>query len=106
MQQEQARKRPRHAFPEQLRRDRMKMGLTQVSAAAKMGVSYSSIQKWESGRAVPDEDQRRILCDFFSWEGLYIVVDSGPTDTRPGSSVLPDWAMEIAADGLALAQAS
>lgn len=92
-------------FPEQLRRDRKKAGLTQEALAVKLRVSHAIIQRWERGVTIPNDEMRRRLCEFFEWPGIYIAVDSGERDTARLLSQ-PQSASGLALDDLALAAVS
>lgn len=49
------------SFPVQIKALRETRGWTQEDLANKMGVSQQSVQKWESGRAVPRESRQQAL---------------------------------------------
>lgn len=44
-----------------IKRLRSKLGLTQEQFAAKVGVTFSTVNRWENGRSVPQPLARRIL---------------------------------------------
>lgn len=48
-----------------IRRYRDGLGLTQAELASKLGLTYSSVSQWESGRAVPRTPVIRQLADLF-----------------------------------------
>ncbi|MCI2169944.1 helix-turn-helix transcriptional regulator [Schleiferilactobacillus perolens] len=52
-------------FPEQLRDQRRKAGLSQEEVAEKVGVTRQTVSKWETGQAVPELLKGKILADLF-----------------------------------------
>ena len=44
----------RMSFPEEIKRIRQRSFLTQQDFADKIGVSFSTVNRWESGRAKPN----------------------------------------------------
>ena len=48
-----------------IRRYRDRLGLTQAELASKLGLTYSSVSQWESGRAVQRTPVIRQLADLF-----------------------------------------
>lgn len=47
--------------PDRVRRLRERLGLTQVEFAAKLGVSFASVNRWENERFVPSNIVRPLL---------------------------------------------
>ena len=52
-------------FPERLRTLRRRKGLSQQALGERLGVSQTSIYKWESGQAEPDMETLREIAAFF-----------------------------------------
>jgi len=46
-------KKDRAALAEKIRRLRLRLGLTQEQFATKVGVTFSTVNRWESGRTQP-----------------------------------------------------
>lgn len=40
-------------LPRKIRRLRTNLGLTQEQSAARVGVSFSTVNRWESGKSIP-----------------------------------------------------
>ena len=49
-----------------IRAHRDELGLTQAELADKLGLTYSSVSQWESGRATPRTPILRQLADLFN----------------------------------------
>ncbi len=50
-----------------IRELRAKLGLTQEQFAAKVGVTFSTVNRWESGRSNPSPLARRRISELVEW---------------------------------------
>jgi len=50
-----------------IRELRAKLGLTQEQFAAKVGVTFSTVNRWESGRSTPSPLARRRINELIEW---------------------------------------
>lgn len=50
---------------ERLARFRVKAGLSMVEAAKRIGVSVSTIKKWETGEASPKRSRKAKVCEVY-----------------------------------------
>ena len=64
---------------EQLRLLRKEQRLSQESAAARIGIGFSTYRRYESGERVPDADVLVRIADFYSVSADYLL---GRTDER------------------------
>lgn len=54
----------------ELRRNRLDKGLSLTALADELGVSYNSLQAWESGRYKPKLNEFCLWCDYFGIETI------------------------------------
>lgn len=51
-------------FPELIKEVRKQLGLSQVGLAQELGVSFSTVNRWENGRTIPFKLARRQFDSF------------------------------------------
>ncbi len=79
---------------EQLLLLRQKASVTQEKLADAMGVSRQSVQKWESGAALPDPEKIAALADFFDVSLDFLMQGrepEAPTEKPLSKPLLPDY---------------
>lgn len=71
-------------FPQQLKKYRTKLGMSQEDIADKLFISRQAISRWESGDATPDLTNLIKLTDIFdcSLDSLVLGVPQQQTDTN------------------------
>ena len=69
-----------------IRRYRDGLGLTQAELAAKLGLTYSSVSQWESGRAIPRTPVIKQLADLFGTTVADLMGEDGATAALRGTS--------------------
>lgn len=69
-----------------IRRYRDGLGLTQAELAAKLGLTYSSVSQWESGRAIPRTPVLKQLADLFGTTVADLMGEDGATASLRGTS--------------------
>lgn len=57
-------------YAELLKQYREKMFLLQRDFAAKLGISYTTVNRWETGKSVPTIKMKKKLYGFFKKAGL------------------------------------
>lgn len=78
---------PGDTFAEQIKQLRSQLGLTQVSLAERLGVSFPTVNRWENGRSAPSQ---------LSWNRLReIAGDSVLTRTDPPTTALVSTALDF-----------
>lgn len=63
-------------FSKRLKGLRKKMGLTQQTFAAKLGISNGTVGNWESGNRIPDSNMLKRLSEFFGVSIDYLLGNS------------------------------
>lgn len=53
----------RNDYPEQIKRLRARLGLTQVALAQRLGVSFPTVNRWENGKSRPSQLSRQAILD-------------------------------------------
>src|SRR2546425_526067 len=71
---------------EEIRKLRRALGLTQQEFAAKLGVSFAAVNRWEKGRNAPQPDR---LVRIHELEAEYVEKKQGSTDTRVMRESMP-----------------
>lgn len=76
---------PTKDYPEQIKRLRARMGLTQVSLAERLGVSFPTVNRWENGKSKPSQLSWNRLLDIAGegYQGLRIAEPEPPPYGRP-----------------------
>ena len=69
-----------------IRRYRDGLGLTQAELASRLGLTYSSVSQWESGRAVPRTPVIRQLADLFDTTVSELMGEEADTSAIKGTS--------------------
>lgn len=69
-------------LPELLRQIRLRHGITQEQLAARLGVSFTSVNRWESGHVAPRAPQRAQLRELLVAEGLMPLAKMGQGGTQ------------------------
>ena len=75
-------------FPERLRTLRRRKGLSQQALGDRLGVSQTSIYKWESGQAEPDMETLREIAAFFGLTMDALCGDAVPEDREANMIVM------------------
>ncbi len=60
---------------------RKKAGMSQETLAEKIGVSRQAISKWETGEAVPELSNLKVLCDIFGVTADWMISETEPEET-------------------------
>lgn len=58
---------------------RKEKGLSQLELSKRLGIHKSTLSLYESGQRIPNEENKRIICDYFDIDMGYLY---GDTDVR------------------------
>ena len=72
-----------------IRKHRNDLGLTQAELAEKIGLTYSSVSQWESGRAIPRTPVLKQLADLFGTTVADLMGESGEVAVVGASRTVP-----------------
>ncbi len=75
-------------FPARLRTLRKRKGLSQQALGQRLGVSQTSIYKWENGQAEPDMDTLRQIAAFFGLTLDALCSDAAEEDREMNIAVM------------------
>lgn len=75
-------------YGEQIRRGRLRLGLTQQELAARFGLTSVAVGKWERGQSEPDIDTLAELADLFGMSLDELCGHQMPAASRENMSVM------------------
>ena len=78
------------SFPQNLKRERVSRGWSQVELASRLQTDFKTVSRWENGKTFPQPRQRNLLCQVFgkSVEQLGLQPQANAQDD---TSVFEDW---------------
>lgn len=57
-------------FAEKVKKARIQLGFSQTELAEKLGVSFSTVNRWENGKTVPNNLTKKVVEDFCKSKGV------------------------------------
>jgi type I restriction enzyme M protein len=70
------------AFPEQLRSLRSRLNLSQEQLAARLNVSFATVNRWEGGKVTPQKAQLEAVQKLLDDEGIHDTAEDSATATQ------------------------
>lgn len=58
------------AFSEEIKKLRQRLFMSQTAFAQELGVSYTTVNRWEMGRATPAYKTRKLIDDYCKEKGI------------------------------------